>query len=198
MSPRRYHTIQRRRKITHSRGRCVAESLRSSKLTGYRTQIGDGIYCPLICVCQARTLFRAQFTRRDTIYSQHSIKAQDALLILCTITSSPYVPPPVPTVPLRSVPKSLVDTMGSLLDDPVYSDVEFIIPRPPNNFRNARTIWASRKMLQRVDYFDASDCRSFLARGLSALTYFASVQLKLCRRNVGCTRGNVTEHMPKH
>ena len=51
--------------------------------------------------------------------------------------------------------------MGSLLDDPVYSDVEFIIPRYPNNLRNARTIWASKKMLQRIDYFDASNCRSF-------------------------------------
>ncbi len=79
---------------------------------------------------------------------------------MCTITSSPYVPPPVPTVSRRSVPKSLIDTMGSLLDDPVYSDVEFIIPRQPNSLQNAKTIWASRKMLQRVDYFDASDCCS--------------------------------------
>ena len=107
------------------------------------------------------TFFRAQFTRRDTIFSQHSVKSQDALLIICTITSSPYVPPPAPTVSLRSVPKSLIDTIGSLLDDPVYSDVEFIIPRYPNNLRNARTIWASKKMLQRIDYFDASNCRSF-------------------------------------
>ncbi|KAK2465199.1 hypothetical protein APHAL10511_002553 [Amanita phalloides] len=109
----------------------------------------------------------AQFTRRDTIYYQsQATKSQDALLIICTITSSPYVPAPLPIVPRRSVPKSLIDTIGNLLDDPTYSDVEFIIPRHSNSVRNAKTIWASRKMLQRVEYFDAMLSSNF-AEGTS-------------------------------
>ncbi|KAF8636008.1 hypothetical protein AX15_000169 [Amanita polypyramis BW_CC] len=109
----------------------------------------------------------AQFTRRDAIYYQHPfIKSQDALVIACTITSSAYVPPPVSTVPRRSIPKSLIDTMGSLLDDSVHSDVEFIVPRHPTSLRNAKSIWASKRMLQRVDYFDAMFSANF-AEGTS-------------------------------
>ncbi|KAM6494171.1 hypothetical protein JOM56_010532 [Amanita muscaria] len=109
----------------------------------------------------------AQFARRDTIYYQaQSIKSQDALVIICTITSSPYVPPPMPSVPRRSVPKPLVDIMGALLDDPLHSDVEFIIPRHANSLKNAKTIWASKRILQRVEYFDAMFSANF-AEGTS-------------------------------
>ncbi|KAF8630909.1 hypothetical protein AX17_005267 [Amanita inopinata Kibby_2008] len=104
----------------------------------------------------------AQFTRRDTIYYQaQNIKSQDALVIICTITSSPYAPPPAPSQPRRYVPKGLIDTVGSLLDDPLYSDVEFIIPRHPASLRNARAIWASRRMLRRAEYFDAMFSTNF-------------------------------------
>ncbi|ODO03145.1 hypothetical protein I350_05990 [Cryptococcus amylolentus CBS 6273] len=52
----------------------------------------------------------------------------------------------------RVVPKELVMGLGSMLDDPLYSDVEFIIPSrdgPPKN------IYAIKKLLCRYDYFEA-------------------------------------------
>ncbi|WVQ76809.1 hypothetical protein IAR50_006483 [Cryptococcus sp. DSM 104548] len=50
------------------------------------------------------------------------------------------------------VPKELVMGIGSMLDDPLYSDVEFIIPSrdgPP------KKIYAIKKLLRRYDYFEA-------------------------------------------
>lgn len=53
----------------------------------------------------------------------------------------------------KVVPKDLITSVGSLLDDPLYSDVEFIIPSrrgtPP------KKIYAIKKMLERWDYFEA-------------------------------------------
>lgn len=61
-------------------------------------------------------------------------------------------------MPRQSVPKSLLDTVGALLDDKAYSDVEFVIPRRGQPMENARRIWASRRMLKRAEYFDTSMC----------------------------------------
>ncbi|KAG5654252.1 hypothetical protein H0H81_005495 [Sphagnurus paluster] len=61
-------------------------------------------------------------------WQSHGVKSHDAFVILCTITSSPAPPPPIPSHPRQSVPKGLLDTVGALLNDPLYSDVEFIIP----------------------------------------------------------------------
>ncbi|TFK73606.1 hypothetical protein BDN72DRAFT_834480 [Pluteus cervinus] len=97
----------------------------------------------------------AQFARRDSIYYQSGIvKAEDAFVIVCKITSSPCPPPPPPTVPRQAVPKSLLDTVGALLDDKIYSDVEFVIPRRGYGPEHARRIWASRRLLRRAEYFD--------------------------------------------
>lgn len=97
----------------------------------------------------------AQFARRDAVYYQSiSAKTQDAFVIVCTITSSPSPSSLLPPALNLSVPKPLVDTVGSLLDDPRYADVEFVILRRNESPRKARRIWASRKMLQRAEHFE--------------------------------------------
>ncbi|KAF8158296.1 hypothetical protein B0H34DRAFT_708202 [Crassisporium funariophilum] len=103
----------------------------------------------------------AQFARRDSVYYQSMpVKAQDAFVIICTITSSPATPPP-PSLPRQPVPKSLLDTVGALLDDPLYSDVQFVIPRRGQNIKNGRTIWASKRLLQRAEYFQSMFSSNF-------------------------------------
>ena len=87
------------------------------------------------------------------------VKAQDALLIICTITSSP-TKPSSSLQPRQPVPKSLLDTVGSLLDDPLYSDVCFAIPGRDQSLRS-RTIWASKRLLQRAEYFRTSRAALF-------------------------------------
>ncbi|KIM43361.1 hypothetical protein M413DRAFT_444189 [Hebeloma cylindrosporum] len=95
----------------------------------------------------------AQFARRDNVYYQSlPVKAQDAFVIICTITSSPAIPKNQ-ILPRQPVPKALLDTVGMLLDDPLYSDVQFVIPRRGQKGSNGRTIWASKRILQRADYF---------------------------------------------
>ncbi|EKM79382.1 hypothetical protein AGABI1DRAFT_128536 [Agaricus bisporus var. burnettii JB137-S8] len=97
----------------------------------------------------------AQFARRDSVYYQSiSAKSQDAFVIVCTITSTSSPTTLLPSGSNLSVPKTLIDTVGSLLDDPLYSDVEFVIMRHTRNSQNARRIWASRKMLQRAEHFN--------------------------------------------
>ncbi|KAF8236340.1 hypothetical protein L208DRAFT_1422001 [Tricholoma matsutake] len=97
----------------------------------------------------------AQFAKRDTVYYQsNAVKTQDAFVIICSITSSPSPPVPPPVFPRQTVPKDLLDTVGALLDDPLYSDVEFIIPRRGQRLRSARSIWASRRLLKRAEYFE--------------------------------------------
>ncbi|KAI0056539.1 hypothetical protein BV25DRAFT_1864558 [Artomyces pyxidatus] len=98
----------------------------------------------------------AQFSRRDAVYySRNVVKAQDAFVITCTISSTPTPPQPPPAIPRMSVPKDLLDSVGALLDDPMYSDVEFVLPRRGRSLRNARTIYAAKKLLSRADYFDS-------------------------------------------
>ncbi|KAF9483428.1 hypothetical protein BDN70DRAFT_873937 [Pholiota conissans] len=95
----------------------------------------------------------AQFARRDTVYYQSMpVKNNDSFVIVCTIASSPSKPPAI-TIPRQPVPRALLDTVGSLLDDPVYSDVQFIIPKRGQSLSNGRRIWASKKLLKRADYF---------------------------------------------
>ncbi|KAF9241135.1 hypothetical protein BU15DRAFT_87359 [Melanogaster broomeanus] len=95
----------------------------------------------------------AQFARRDHVYYHSTpVKETDAFLIICTITSSPRLPLQPPNAPAQLVPKDFLERVGTLLDDPLYSDVEFVLPtrgRP----RERRTIYANRKILERADYF---------------------------------------------
>lgn len=96
----------------------------------------------------------AQFSRRDAVYYQrHSVKTADAFVIVCTITSTPTTPKPPPPIPRTTVPKDLLDSVGSLLDDPLYSDVEFVLPRRGTGLKNAKRIYAAKKLLGRADYF---------------------------------------------
>lgn len=85
-----------------------------------------------------------------------AVKSNDAFVIICTITSSPRTPP-VYTIPRQPVPRALLETVGALLDDPLYSDVKFIIPRRGQSISNGWTIWASKKLLQRAEYFQTSE-----------------------------------------
>ncbi|KZV61512.1 hypothetical protein PENSPDRAFT_759388 [Peniophora sp. CONT] len=96
----------------------------------------------------------AQFARRDHLSHKPGIRAHDALIITCTITGSPERPTPPPAVPRLPVPKDLLDSFGALLDDPVYSDVEFVLPRRNGSLRASKRIFAMKKILKRYDYFD--------------------------------------------
>lgn len=99
---------------------------------------------------------RAQFAKRDNVFYQSlPVKAHDAFVIICQITSSP-APPPVQTLPKQPVPKSLIDTVGMLLDDPRYADVEFILPSRSGDTKETRRIFASKRLLERADYFHTS------------------------------------------
>lgn len=93
-------------------------------------------------------------------WQPHSVKTPDAFLIVCTITSSPAAPLQPPSIPRVPVPKDLLFSIGTMLDDPAYSDIEFVLPRRSrNSFHGAKTIKAAKKLLQRVEYFDTSEFR---------------------------------------
>ena len=64
----------------------------------------------------------------------------------------------------------MLDVVGSLLDDPIYSDIEFVFPdktratkdegsngKTKRRKRPAKRIWAAKRLLTRADYFDASE-----------------------------------------
>ena len=130
----------------------------------YRLLIGDGqqhfFIVKRIVVFNGFFSSRAQFARRDAVYYQSMpVKAQDTFVITCTITSSP-AKPSSSLQPRQPVPKSLLDTVGSLLDDPLYSDVCFTIPGRDQSLQS-RKIWASKRLLQRAEYFRTSRAALF-------------------------------------
>ncbi|WVR04439.1 hypothetical protein IAU60_001442 [Kwoniella sp. DSM 27419] len=55
----------------------------------------------------------------------------------------------------RVVPKDLVWSVGTMLDDPLYSDIEFIIPSKRRSGTSHRQIYANKKLLNRCEYFEA-------------------------------------------
>lgn len=90
-------------------------------------------------------------------WQPHSVKGPDAFLIVCTITSSPAPPLQPPSVPRLYVPRDLLSSVGTMLDDPAYSDIEFFLPRRGrSSLHGAKTIKAAKKLLQRVEYFNTS------------------------------------------
>lgn len=130
----------------------------------YRLLIGDGqqqdFFYYVHHYIQCFSPSRAQFARRDAVYYQSMpVKAQDLFVITCTITSSP-AKPSSSLQPRQQVPKSLLDTVGSLLDDPLYSDVCFTIPGRDQGLQS-RKIWASKRLLQRAEYFRTSRAALF-------------------------------------
>jgi hypothetical protein len=103
-------------------------------------------------------VFRAQFARRDNVYFQSgAVKDTDAFIVICNIASSPVIPVAPSSIPRQPVPKVLLETLGSLLDDPLYSDVEFVFPRRGRSAKNPKKIWANRKLIERADYFKTSE-----------------------------------------
>jgi hypothetical protein len=91
-------------------------------------------------------------------YAPNAVRLQDAFVIVCQITDSPA--PPTSTVSKQSVPRDLLGSVGSLLDDPCYSDVEFVLP-PRRRGGKTRRIYASKKLLAgRAEYFQTSESDS--------------------------------------
>ncbi|KAG8967239.1 hypothetical protein FRC03_010314 [Tulasnella sp. 419] len=115
----------------------------------------------------------AQFAKRDAVYySAPQVRSADAFLIVCTITSSPVPPVPPSNTPRQYVPRSLMESVGSLLNDPIYSDVEFVLPSRSGR-RGIRRIYAAKKIISRAEYFntmfssgfsEASESRLAMAR----------------------------------
>ena len=148
----------------------------------------ENLDCELGMVCSMHPLNttiidvinRASFARRDAVYySRHSVRTQDAVVIICTISSNPVSPQPPPVIPKMIVPKDLLDAVGSLLDNPLYCDIEFIIPARGRNLKNARRIYAAKSLLSRAEYFETSDPHLFLAFTPCVLTLFSeSVPLR--------------------
>ncbi|EJD41831.1 hypothetical protein AURDEDRAFT_186281 [Auricularia subglabra TFB-10046 SS5] len=83
----------------------------------------------------------ATFARRDAVYySLPTVVANDAFVIVCSITGAPHRPPP---------PRALMLGTGALLDDPDYSDVCFALP-------GGRKVRAMKKLLaRRSSYFES-------------------------------------------
>jgi hypothetical protein len=81
----------------------------------------------------------------------------DAFVITCTVTSCGAPPAPPPAVVKQTVPRDLLNSIASLLDDPLYSDVEFIFPRSFDGAASPRRVYAASKLLKRCDYFDSSE-----------------------------------------
>ncbi|KDQ25891.1 hypothetical protein PLEOSDRAFT_1046123 [Pleurotus ostreatus PC15] len=109
-----------------------------------------------LCFSQYQGFSWAQFAKRDAVYyNNNPNRNRDAFVIICTITRTPS--PPAPHSPMRRkpVPMDLLHTVGALLDDPTYSDVEFILPRRGQPIQSARKIWASKRILSRAEYFHA-------------------------------------------
>lgn len=89
-------------------------------------------------------------------YTRSIVKANDAFVITCTISSTPGPPTSSPLIHKSLVPKDLLESVGGLLDDPLYSDIEFVLPSRNPRIPTPRRIYASKRLLSRADYFDSS------------------------------------------
>lgn len=89
-------------------------------------------------------------------YTKSTVKANDAFVITCTISSSLGPPTQSPFIHKSLVPKDLLESVGQLLDDPLYSDIEFVFPSRSRFVPAPRRIYASKRLLSRADYFDSS------------------------------------------
>ena len=90
-------------------------------------------------------------------YTKNAVRSSDAFVITCTISSTPGPPTSSPTIHKSLVPKDLLDSVGQLLDDPLYSDIEFVLPSRNARMPAPRRIYASKRLLSRADYFDSSE-----------------------------------------
>lgn len=84
------------------------------------------------------------------------------------------------------MPRDLLFSVGTMLDDPGYSDIEFVLPRRGrSSLHGAKTIKAAKKLLQRVEYFDTSMSGLLISYPELDAT-FASVQLRIRRSHGIC------------
>lgn len=114
----------------------------------------------------------AQFARREAVYYTRSIvKANDAFVITCTISSTPGPPTPSPLIHKSLVPKDLLESVGGLLDDPLYSDIEFVLPSRNPRVPTPRRIYASKRLLSRADYFDSMFNAGFVEASSDQFTF---------------------------
>ncbi|TDL22102.1 hypothetical protein BD410DRAFT_748785 [Rickenella mellea] len=145
----------------------------------------------------------AQFARRDAVYYQPAaVRHQDAFLITCSIASSPSPPAVPPPIPRQPVPKDLLDAVGALLDDPAYSDVEFVLPkrgRQSERPRGTRSIFAARRLLRRADYFQSMFDSGFAESGneglrLSVASYTSAESGDGSLTEIASTPGSLPRH----
>ncbi|KAF8272793.1 hypothetical protein EI94DRAFT_1677513 [Lactarius quietus] len=114
----------------------------------------------------------AQFARRDAAYyTKNIVRSNDAFVITCTITSTPGPPTSSPTTPKSLVPKDLLESVGQLLDDPIYSDIEFVLPSRNPRVPTPRRIYASKRLLSRADYFDSMFNAGFVEASSDTSTF---------------------------
>lgn len=114
----------------------------------------------------------AQFARRDAAYyTKSTVRNNDAFVITCTITSTPGPPTSSPTTPKSLVPKDLLESVGQLLDDPIYSDIEFVLPSRNPRVPTPRRIYASKRLLSRADYFDSMFNAGFVEASSDTSTF---------------------------
>jgi hypothetical protein len=100
---------------------------------------------------------------------------------VCNITSTPVKPPAPPAIPRQPVPKSLLETFGSLLDDPRYSDVLFVIPKRGKSLNQGDKIWAAKRVLERAEYFHTM-LNSTFAEGVNELDHPNQTPRSMSRR----------------
>ncbi|KAI9462177.1 hypothetical protein F5148DRAFT_982826 [Russula earlei] len=114
----------------------------------------------------------AQFARRDAVYYTKSVvKSNDAFVITCTISSTPGPPIPSPSIHKSLVPRDLLESVGQLLDDPLYSDIEFVLPSRKPREPAPRRIYASKRLLSRADYFDSMFNAGFVEASSDQFTF---------------------------
>ena len=143
--PNRCFSMSRKQIIIRFLGRSVliCVEVMSFTVCFFRLRTGAGILILTQAMPWSYLMFilRAQFARRDNVYFQSgAVKDTDAFVVICNIASSPVIPVPPSPIPRQPVPKVLLETLGSLLDDPLYSDVEFVFPRRGRSAKNPKKI----------------------------------------------------------
>ncbi|OCF37555.1 hypothetical protein I317_06267 [Kwoniella heveanensis CBS 569] len=95
------------------------------------------------------------FAKRDALFQHPQVQATDSFMIVCTIQPQPQPPAAAGGGVRKVVPKDLIRSVGAMLDDPLYSDVEFVIPSKGGTGSKPRSIYANKKLLNRCEYFEA-------------------------------------------
>lgn len=80
---------------------------------------------------EARNWGWQSFARRTEVYHNNMVvRHSDSFVIVCTITHTPAKPSTIPnhlTLQKRLMPLELVNAFAGMFDDPLYSDVKFVV-----------------------------------------------------------------------